>query len=275
MSDVRLSATDLAGTLRDPSGRIAEAEAEAVRAASQAGVVVVVATGRPLRWLDVLAPIADADPLVVASNGAVVYDLHADTVVRSHTLDVPLIGALAHDLRGALPGLLFALEEGRRFSTEDAWAYHLPDASRSLAQEESVTRRGAWASVLAEAGDVVKFLALHPDADPDDLLAAATDVLGGRAEVTHSVTAGRRALLEMSAPGISKAATIAELAAERGITPAQVAAFGDMPNDLAMLEYAGMPYVMANGHPALLERFAVIGSNAEGGVGAQIRRLLG
>ncbi|WP_282005342.1 HAD-IIB family hydrolase [Propioniciclava sinopodophylli] len=275
MSDVRLIATDLDGTLLDPSGRIAEAEAEAVRAASQAGIVVVVATGRPLRWLDVLAPIADADPLVVASNGAVVYDLHAGTVVRSHTLDVPLIGALAHDLRGALPGLLFALEEGRRFSTEDAWAYHLPDASRSLAQEESVTRRGAWASVLAEAGDVVKFLALHPDADPDDLLAAATDVLGGRAEVTHSVTAGRRALLEMSAPGISKAATIAELAAERGITPAQVAAFGDMPNDLAMLEYAGMPYVMANGHPALLERFAVIGSNAEGGVGAQIRRLLG
>ena len=275
MSDVRLIATDLDGTLLDPSGRIAEAEAEAVRAASQAGIVVVVATGRPLRWLDVLAPIADADPLVVASNGAVVYDLHADTVVRSHTLDVPLIGALAHDLRGALPGLLFALEEGRRFSTEDAWAYHLPDASRSLAQEESVTRRGAWASVLAEAGDVVKFLALHPDADPDDLLAEATDVLGGRAEVTHSVTAGRRALLEMSAPGISKAATIAELAAERGITPAQVAAFGDMPNDLAMLEYAGMPFVMANGHPALLERFAVIGSNAEGGVGAQIRRLLG
>lgn len=275
MSDVRLIATDLDGTLLDPSGRIAEAEAEAVRAASEAGIVVVVATGRPLRWLDVLAPIADADPLVVASNGAVVYDLHADTVVRSHTLDVPLIGALAHDLSGALPGLLFALEEGRRFSTEDAWAYHLPDASRSLAQEESVTRRGAWASVLAEAGDVVKFLALHPDADPDDLLAAATDVLGGRAEVTHSVTAGRRALLEMSAPGISKAATIAELAAERGITPAQVAAFGDMPNDLAMLEYAGMPYVMANGHPALLERFAVIGSNAEGGVGAQIRRLLG
>ena len=275
MSDVRLIATDLDGTLLDPSGRIAEAEAEAVRAASRAGIVVVVATGRPLRWLDVLAPIADADPLVVASNGAVVYDLHADTVVRSHTLDVPLIGALAHDLRGALPGLLFALEEGRRFSTEDAWAYHLPDASRSLAQEESVTRRGAWASVLAEAGDVVKFLALHPDADPDDLLAAATDVLGGRAEVTHSVTAGRRALLEMSAPGISKAATITELAAERGITPAQVAAFGDMPNDLAMLEYAGMPYVMANGHPALLERFAVIGSNAEGGVGAQIRRLLG
>ncbi len=275
MSDVRLIATDLDGTLLDPSGRIAEAEAEAVRAASEAGIVVVVATGRPLRWLDVLAPIADADPLVVASNGAVVYDLHADTVVRSHTLDVPLIGALAHDLRGALPGLLFALEEGRRFSTEDAWAYHLPDASRSLAQEESVTRRGAWACVLAEAGDVVKFLALHPDADPDDLLAAATDVLGGRAEVTHSVTAGRRALLEMSAPGISKAATIAELAAERGITPAQVAAFGDMPNDLAMLEYAGMPFVMANGHPALLERFAVIGSNAEGGVGAQIRRLLG
>lgn len=275
MSDVRLIATDLDGTLLDPSGRIAASEADAVRAASEAGIVVVVATGRPLRWLHVLEPIADADPLVVASNGAVVYDLHADEVVRSHALPRDLIGTLAEDLRSGLPGLLFALEEGHRFSTEASWSHTLPDGSRTPAQEETVTARAAWPDVLASAGDVVKFLALHPDADPDDLLARADAIVAGRAEVTHSVVTGRRALLEISASGISKAATIAELAAERGIAPAQVAAFGDMPNDLAMLEYAGMPFVMANGHPALRERFPVIGSNAEGGVGGEIRRLLG
>ncbi|MDO5533953.1 MAG: HAD family hydrolase [Propionibacteriaceae bacterium] len=274
MSRVRLIATDLDGTLLAPSGQISPADADAVLAASEAGVVIVVATGRPLRWLDVLAPIADADPLVVASNGAVVYDLHHDTVVTSHALDRALIGHLADELRAAVPGLLFALEEGRQFATEDAWAHHLPDASRSSDQEEAVTRRGPWTRVLDECGDVVKFLALHPDSDPDELVAAASAVLDGRAEVTHSVTAGRRALLEISARGISKAATIAELATEHGIRAAEVAAFGDMPNDLAMLEYAGHPFVMANGHPALLERFPVIGSNAEGGVGTQIRRLL-
>ena len=274
MSHVRLIATDLDGTLLDPAGRIPEAEADALRAASAAGVVIVVATGRPLRWLDVLAPIADADPLVVASNGAVVYDLHRDAVVLSHALPVAVIRALSRDLRHALPDLMFGLEEGRRFSTEDAWATYVPGGGR-LADEEAATRRGPWPGVLDGAGDVVKFLALHPDADPDELVAVASEVVAGRAEVTHSVTDGRRALLEMSAPGISKAATIAELAAARGIRPDQVAAFGDMPNDLAMLEYAGLPYVMANGHPLLRERFPVIGSNADGGVGVQVRLLLG
>ena len=40
--------------------------------------------------------------------------------------------------------------------------------------------------------------------------------------------------------------------AERGVTPDQVVAFGDMPNDLPMLTWAGQPYAVANAHPAVL-----------------------
>ncbi len=274
MTAIRLVATDLDGTLLDPSGRIADSDVEAILAAASAGVVIVVATGRPLRWLSILAPIADADPLVVASNGAAVYDLHTDRVLTQHPLDRSVIVELAAELGAQLPGIRFALEEGRVFRTEREWANHVPDATMALADEEAVTVRGVWPGLLDEAGDVVKLLVAHPDSDPDDLLARAAAIVGTRAEVTHSVTEGRHALLEVSAPGISKAATIAALAGERGITADEVAAFGDMPNDLAMLEYAGHPFVMANGHPALRARFPVIGSNAEGGVGAQIRALL-
>ncbi len=275
MTDIRLIATDLDGTLLDRAGRIAEADAAAVLDAAAAGVVVVVATGRPLRWLGCLAPIADADPLVVASNGAAVYDLHTDRVLHQHPLDRAVIAELAHELAAQLPGVLFALEEGRVFRTQPTWANHVPDPTLDLAEEEAVTVRGGWPELLDGAGEVVKFLVAHADADADELLASAAAIVDDRAEVTHSVTGGRRALLEVSAPGISKAATIAALAGERGITAAQVAAFGDMPNDLAMLEYAGHPFVMANGHPALKQRFPVIGSNTDGGVGTQIRALLG
>ena len=45
-------------------------------------------------------------------------------------------------------------------------------------------------------------------------------------------------------------------------------------NDLAMLEFAGQPFAMGNAHPLLRERFEVVGTNAEGGVGATLRRLL-
>ena len=271
---VRLIATDLDGTLLDPSGRIGAEDAQAILAAAAAGVVVVVATGRPLRWLECLHPIAEADPLVIASNGAVVHDLHTDQVVLQHTLPHVLIHQLVHELGAQVPGLLFALEEGRTFRAQHGWATHIPDPTVTLMDEEAVTIRGTWPELLDHAGEVVKLLAVHDAADPDALLDQAAQIIGDRAEVTHSVAEGPQALLEISAPGISKAATIATLAAERGITAAQVAAFGDMPNDLAMLEYAGHPFVMANGHPSLLRRFPVIGSNADGGVAAQIRALL-
>lgn len=275
MSGVRLIATDLDGTLLDPSGHIVASDVEAVRAAADAGVVVVVATGRPLRWLDCLEPIADAHPLVVPSNGAMVYDLLERRVVKRHPLGRELVEELAADLRAGVPGLMFALEEGDVFRCEPAWSGHVPDRSRTDAQEAAITFRDEWADLLAGSGHVVKFLAAHPDADPDDLVHRAARVIGDRAEVTHSVAEGRRALLEISAAGVSKAATLAELCAERDIAPSDVAAFGDMPNDLAMLEFAGHPFVMANGHPTLRDRFPVIGSNDSGGVGERIRLLLG
>jgi hydroxymethylpyrimidine pyrophosphatase-like HAD family hydrolase len=56
----------------------------------------------------------------------------------------------------------------------------------------------------------------------------------------------------VSAPGVSKATTLAELCAERGIDAADVIAFGDMPNDLAMLAWAGTAYAVAGAHPEVL-----------------------
>ena len=56
----------------------------------------------------------------------------------------------------------------------------------------------------------------------------------------------------MSAPGVSKASALAELCDEHGIGAADVVAFGDMPNDLPMLTWAGRSYAVANAHPEVL-----------------------
>ncbi|MFT3877762.1 MAG: HAD hydrolase family protein [Propioniciclava sp.] len=271
---VRLIASDLDGTLLDPSGRIAEADADALREASQAGVTIVIATGRPLRWLTPLEAIADVRPLVIVSNGAAVWDLRRRRIEQAAPLERTLVACLADELRSAVPELVFALEEGTGFACEDAWLGHPPDTSRTRAQEEAVTDRGPLPRLLAQERTVLKFLASHPDADADALLERARAVIGGRAVVTHSVVGGRRALLEISAAGVTKAVTLARLCADRGIEASEVAAFGDMPNDTEMLDYAGRPFAMANAHPSLRARFPVIGGNHEAGVGAQVRALL-
>ena len=56
-------------------------------------------------------------------------------------------------------------------------------------------------------------------------------------------------MLELSLPGVNKAVTLAEYAKSLGIDAADVVAFGDMPNDIEMLRWAGHGYGMASGHP--------------------------
>ena len=85
------------------------------------------------------------------------------------------------------------------------------------------------------------------------------------------VVVPNRILLATLALGIPLLA----LAAEMGVRAEDVVAFGDMPNDLAMLEWAGTSYAMANAHPAALEaadRVAL--SNDDDGVAAVIEQLL-
>lgn len=65
----------------------------------------MVATGRPLRWLDVLDAVKDAHPLVIVSNGAGLYDVVEGLLVESRPLRRPVLDALATDLRTGIPGV--------------------------------------------------------------------------------------------------------------------------------------------------------------------------
>ncbi|MBH0245611.1 HAD hydrolase family protein, partial [Streptomyces cavourensis] len=72
-----------------------------------------------------------------------------------------------------------------------------------------------------------------------------------------------------------KASTLAACCTERGISAAEVVAFGDMPNDVEMLGWAGTSYAMGNAHPAALA--AATGqtlTNEEDGVAVVIERIL-
>jgi hydroxymethylpyrimidine pyrophosphatase-like HAD family hydrolase len=53
--------------------------------------------------------------------------------------------------------------------------------------------------------------------------------------------------------GISKATGVAELARPLGIGAEDVVAFGDMPNDVPMISWAGLGVAMGNAHPEVIE----------------------
>ena len=83
------------------------------------------------------------------------------------------------------------------------------------------------------------------------MLERAAPALSGVVEVTHSDA--NDSLLELSALGVTKGTTLANLAARWGIQQHEVVAFGDMPNDVEMLRWAGRGYAVGNAHPLDLE----------------------
>ena len=65
-------------------------------------------------------------------------------------------------------------------------------------------------------------------------------------------------LLEFSAPGVNKATGVSIVATQHGIERERVLAFGDMPNDMEMLAWAGMGVAMANAEPLVQDAADVV-----------------
>jgi hydroxymethylpyrimidine pyrophosphatase-like HAD family hydrolase len=107
----------------------------------------------------------------------------------------------------------------------------------------------------------------------EDSMRLARRLLEGLGEAVHSDPRGR--LLEIGAAGVTKATTLALLAAEHGLGPDDVVAFGDMPNDVPMLRWAGRGYAMHGGHPeAIAAADAVAPPCDEDGVAQVLEDLL-
>jgi Cof subfamily protein (haloacid dehalogenase superfamily) len=258
----RIVATDLDGTLLDSTGSVTPRTRRALRRARDAGAEIVFVTARPPRGVDPIAEAAGVGGTAICSNGAIVYDLDSRAFGTTYALTPDAVAELIETLAEALPGVAFAAETGRRVLVE-------PGYTKRLVQDLAYTFE---IEAVCEAGEpIVKLLAWSSEHAVDEMFTAAVAAVEGLAEVTHS---GGTGLLEISAPGVTKAGTLAGLCEERGIEPAEVVAFGDMPNDLAVLTYAGAGYAMANAHhlvKAAVERRTL--SNDDHGVAAVLERL--
>lgn len=99
---------------------------------------------------------------------------------------------------------------------------------------------------------MVKLLVRGPaGTDVTELREVVAAVAAGRLEVTWSVP-GDVPLVEVSAGGVDKGSALARLAGDLGVDAADAVAFGDMPNDVAMLCWAGTGVAMGNAHPDLV-----------------------
>jgi Cof subfamily protein (haloacid dehalogenase superfamily) len=269
---VRLLATDLDGTLLRSDGTVSDRTRAALRAASDAGLLVAFVTGRPPRWLDEVIETTGHLGVAVGANGAVLYDMADETILRAHYLAAEAMAHVTSVLREEFPDVQFAAERGDRFAAEPGYVH-------DWAINPRTDRRGApipppLVGTLDEVigRPAVKLLAKDRGADADEFLARADSLVGTVASLTHSSSFG---LLEIGAFGVTKASGLAELASSQGIAADEVVAVGDMPNDVPMLHWAGRSYAVANAHDAVREvADEVIATNDDDAVAALIESLL-
>jgi hydroxymethylpyrimidine pyrophosphatase-like HAD family hydrolase len=260
---IRLVATDLDGTLLHTDGTVTERTREALTAVEGLGITVVFVTGRPIRWMSDLWEHVGGHGLAVCSNGGIVYDVHARAVRTTRPIADQVVLQVADVLREAIPGTTFGVERAGGLGVEPTFSVRdgLPDDIEV----------GDFPELLHS--DTVKLLARHASMDPQTFWRETERLVGHLVTTTWSSLG---ALVEISAAGVTKASTLAFLCDELGVTAEQVVAFGDMPNDLAMLAWAGTSYAMANAHLSVLElaeRCAP--SNEDDGVAAVLEELFG
>lgn len=247
-----LIATDLDGTLLDAAARVSPRTRAALAAVWRAGITTVFCTARPPRWLHPLQDAVGSHGIAICANGAFVYAVEERQVLRATGIDPGVVADIVRDVRRAVPGAGFAAERITGLHADDRFlAIAASDATRlRLSGGDEIEVRGPIEQVTGTIGKLL--VRLPPGAGPgsaEESVRVITAVVGERASVSFSGAAG---LAEIGPAGVSKASTLASWCAARGIPPHRVWAFGDMPNDLPMLRWAGRSFAVANAHPEVL-----------------------
>ena len=261
----KLIGTDLDGTIVAHYGFISERTKIAFAAANAAGVHIYFVTGRPIRWMKEIAENFNFG-LGICGNGAMLYDFKVEKILEEWLFSVEAQLETVKRLRELIPHVTFAVEVDQQFHREKKYVPRWDIGADNVGAEkiEELIKMPAL-KMLARCA--------HGEFTSDQMLALASKALVGIATVTHSNSTD--SLLEISADGVSKGATLAKMAARHGLTADDCVTFGDNPNDFSMLSWAGRSWAMADGHPDLMKHAKFqTDAHQEDGVAKVIERLL-
>ncbi len=266
-----LIASDVDGTLVDDAMRVSARNRAAVAGAVEDGAHFVLCTGRPPRWIRQIADQLEHPPLAVCANGAMVFDSATDRVLAAHVLEPSTLEWVAEAVAAAMPGAALAAE---RIEPGAHSAMHMEFVTTPRYEHAWEHPRGVEVSDAEIAtAPAVKLLVRAPGTPSAAMRDALAPVLGRRVDLTFSTDDG---LIEIAAPGVTKARGLADITGGMDVAASEVIAFGDMPNDVSMLSWARHGVAMENAHPELLAvADEVTGSNNDSGVALVLERWWG
>ena len=274
MQKIKLIALDLDGTTLDENSRLSERTKKTLERAAEAGIYLVVASGRAYTSLPSDVMDMKGITYAITSNGAAVYDPGK----RERSFAYPMN-------RYKVEALLELLEEEPETAFEVFWQ-GIPYTSRSYLEDpESYGAPSRAVPYLRQtrtpAEDIFAFAREHADGlDALDIICPGpldkaewiekVNGLGGL-----YLTSSTPHLLELSGEESGKGAALREAAARLGVSPEEIIAFGNAENDIDMLRFAGLGVAVANS-PENVKRHAdrIAPANTEEGVAQVLEEIL-
>jgi hypothetical protein len=245
-----LVALDLDGTTIGRDLAIPPAVRAAIGAARAQGVVVTFATGRMYNSTRAFAGQLGLDAPLICYQGALIRRPTDDATLAHFTMPADLAAVAVQSLLDAEVCTIAYVDEKlcaaeRRPELEEYLSYH--------PNEADVRIDPALAALVAH-NPPTKILFVAEPATIEHELGRLAQQFDGRLAAMRSHTN----FGELTAPGVSKGAALARLAAELGIAREQVVAIGDQENDLSMIEWAGLGLAMGNAVPAVRAAAAAV-----------------
>ncbi len=259
----RLVASDLDGTLLTSAGEVSPRTRAAIDVCRAAGVPFVGVTGRGPRLLDSVRAALGGTGIAVLAQGGYVVDLDRTEVLRTVGMSREDATAVISAIEEVTGELIVAVEDAaeqaealRPLRVQHGFDWPYPEPAHLLPRHE-----------VLPVGAVLKVFLRSSRLGEDELLGLARGVVDPAvAELTHAGLG----FIEVLPPGVTKATGLAVALEHHGVAFGDVLVFGDMPNDLPMIEAVtragGRAVAMANAHPAVLAAAAdrTSGSDADG-----------
>ncbi len=237
--DYRLAAVDLDDTLLGPDKTISPENRQAVRRLQEAGLLVIIASGRRhqnsirfQRELDLHGPI-------IACQGGLLRDGDSGNVIEAHFLPQAVAQSILAETRHSEVHVIYyhldhLYVAERHNPWIDLYEQRVGEKTEVLPDLEKLGGRRA-----------LKIVWYGDPAELQNQRKAMEIKYHGKSDVFST----ERENLEFMPRGVNKATALAKVAEELGIAPSQTMAFGDNENDIQMLRWAGCGLAMAHGKP--------------------------
>lgn len=248
-SKYKLLALDLDGTTLGDRASLSQANKEALHRAMEAGVHIVVATGRSFSSLPESILFLDWLEYSITSNGGEVRNLKDGLLLKRSCLDEEATLKI-HKILTDDPHMIEVFVGGHPYMDQEEYDGIVEGRITSRARAYVMATRNPIADVMGflkdKAGQIENINIFFSDQEDREnmrkKLLAIADV---------NVTSSMPDNLEVGGLDASKGDGVAFLVDHLGISKDQVIACGDNPNDISMVREAGLGVAVANADDSL------------------------